>query len=172
MRAFLKQSGKRFALGGAEGPVLSKVEGFTLVELVITIGILAALATITALSLGDFREHQALSNTVDEMIAIVNQARSKTLAAEGGSGYGVHFDPNDAVLFVGPTYTPGDPGNVVDAIDPSIELDSVSLSGGGQEVLFDGLTGGTDDDGTVIVRRLSVNWTASVRALFAKRNER
>ena len=132
----------------------SRARGFTLVEIIIAIGIIVTLASIVALNLGTFRETQGISNASDEIIALVNQARSRTLAADGGTNYGVHFDTQDAVLFAGSSYTPDTTGNITVTLDPSVEIDSVDLAGGGQDVVFDMLTGETEEYGTIAVRRL------------------
>ena len=129
-------------------------KGFTLVEIIIAIAIIVTLASIVALNLGTFRETQGISNATDEIIALVNQARARTLAADGGTNYGVHFGVQDAVLFAGSSYTPGTTGNITVTLDPSVELDAVSLAGGGQDVIFDMLTGETEEYGTVAIRRL------------------
>ena len=130
-------------------------KGFTLIEMIVAIAIITILASIVALNLGSFRETQGISNASDEIIALVNQARSRTLAADGGTNYGVHFDSNEAVLFAGSTYAAGTPGNITVPVDPSIEISDVSLAGSGSDVVFDMLTGDTDDYGTIGIRRLT-----------------
>jgi Tfp pilus assembly protein FimT len=129
--------------------------GVMLMQVLISIVIIATLSTIVAINLGSFRERQALSNTVDEVIALVNQARSRTLAAEGGSVYGVHFGASEAVLFTGATYVPGTFSNRVLAVNSAIVLDAISLQGGGTDVVFDMLTGDTAQYGTLVVHRVS-----------------
>ena len=114
------------------------------------------LATVTVVSLSSFREHQALSNSVDDVLLRSSaRLRAGTIAAEGGTSYGVHFDANDAVLFAGSTYSSGALGNVAITLDPAIEIDAASLSGGGSDVVFDPLTGGTSTDGTLVIKRVS-----------------
>ena len=129
--------------------------GFLIIQVLISIIIIVILATIVALSLGSFREHQELTNAIDGVTALVNEAHSRTLAAEGGTVYGVHLDTSDAVLFAGSTYVPGDPSNQTVTLEPAIEIDTISLAGAGSDIVFDMLTGDTDDYGTFKIDRVS-----------------
>lgn len=129
--------------------------GFTLVELLITIAIILILAGLVVSNIGTFVQGQALNNGVDETIALINEARSRTLAGENGDEYGVHLQSDKAVLFVGPTYSSSASTNKVVTLDSSIVIGSISLGGGGSDVLFDRITGDTNNYGTYIVKKSS-----------------
>lgn len=126
-----------------------------LFQLLIGIVIISILASIVALNLSVFRESQALNNGLDEVKTLLNQARSKTQGAENGVVYGVHLESDKAVLFAGDTYTDGAPGNLTVRFDPTVAIDSISLLGGGSDVVFDAITGNTEESGTFIVKRVS-----------------
>lgn len=56
-----------------------KIRGFTLIELMVTIGILAIIATLAAPSFGDMRSKQNLNKSQQELIAVLNEARAKAV---------------------------------------------------------------------------------------------
>lgn len=128
--------------------------GFLLIQLMITLAILAALGGIAFVSTSVFRERQALYNSVDAASALINEAHGKTLVAQGGTAWGVHLDTNFAELFPGTSYSSGLTGSKIVPLDPAIEFDSVSLASGGSDIIFDPLTGDTADYGTFLVRRV------------------
>ena len=53
--------------------------GFTLVELMVTIAVLAIVATISAPSFSNMITHQNLKKSTNELIGVLNQARSKSV---------------------------------------------------------------------------------------------
>ena len=124
--------------------------GTTLIEVLVVVVIVMIIAGIVFLSFSSFRYGQALPNDVDEVTALLNEARSRTISADAGAQYGVHFDADKAVLFVGNTYTVGAAGNKQVIVNPMIQITSVFLNGGGTNVVFDKLTGETSQYGTLV----------------------
>lgn len=129
--------------------------GLSLIEVVIGIVIVIILATIVAQKFSSFRQGQALSNSVDEVIAIINEARSRTLSGENGQPYGVHLQSDRAVLFAGTTYVANNSTNKAVVLDSAITISSISLQGGGSDVVFNQITGDTNQYGTLIVKQSS-----------------
>ncbi len=129
-----------------------KSRGFMLLQLMIGIVVIGILSGVVALNLGTFLGHQAIDNGVGDVTALLDEARSRTLAHESGSQYGVHLETTKAVLFSGTTYSSTAVDNRVVLIDRSAEITSISLTGGGSDVIFDSLTGDTEEDGTFVVR--------------------
>ena len=82
-------------------------KGFTLIELVLVMGIFSTLIGITSLSLFNIQHATALSADVNVFIADLKQQQLKAMVGEsdgvGGSGYGygVHFTANNYTLFRG-----------------------------------------------------------------------
>lgn len=126
--------------------------GFTFIEIVIVLAIIFIILTITMVSLGNFKEDQYLKNNVNEAVSLINQARSRTLSSEDFSQYGIHFESNRAVLFKGTSYVAGDSNNTILSLSDFIEISTISLDGGGPDLIFEKLNGKTDQPGSVIFR--------------------
>ncbi len=128
--------------------------GFTLIELLISIAILLIVTTLVIFSLRTFGRQVEIDSVGQDILSTLRLARSKTLASEGETTYGVHFESGKYVLFSGSSYTAGAAGNKEYNLSES-EINSITLTGGGSEVIFDRIRGTTSYDGTVSVRLTS-----------------
>lgn len=131
--------------------------GFTVMEFLIALSILAVLTTIVFTSMSAFRSSKALQTVSEEILSLLDEARGNTLSAKDSYAYGTHFESSIMVLFRGATYSSSDPNNKTVDIDGAVEISSISLAGGGQEVLFQKLTGKTSQSGIITIRLKSDN---------------
>lgn len=126
-------------------------KGFTAIEVMIVIAIIVVVTLITVPSLITFRKSQAIQNTTNSIVSLLQEARTKTLASYNNTFYSVYIDTNEATLFTGGTYSSMDAGNKVVNYETPVVLKSVTLTGGGSQVSFDRLKGTTSQDGTIVV---------------------
>jgi prepilin-type N-terminal cleavage/methylation domain-containing protein len=133
-------------------PSCTQKKGFTALELLIVVSIMAILVTIIISPFAAFRNSKVLDTASEETLALLSEARADTLSAKGGYQYGVHFETAQIVLYRGAAYSSTDVSNKVVALDSALEVSSVALVGGGADVLFDRLTGKTSQSGTVVIR--------------------
>lgn len=127
-------------------------KGFTVLELLMVISIIAVLATIITLSFSSFRNSSALQTTSEDVVSILNKARSNTIASKDGYQYGVHFATNDVTIFRGASFVAGDGSNEVHTLDTAVQIASTAFAGGGSDVLFKKFTGKTDNYGTTTLQ--------------------
>lgn len=127
-------------------------KGFTALELLMVVSIMAILATIIISPFAAFRNSKVLDTASEETLAVLSEARGDTLSAKAGYQYGVHFEVAQIVLYRGATYSSSDANNKVIVLDSALEVSSITLAGGGADVLFDRLTGKTSQSGTVVIR--------------------
>jgi hypothetical protein len=119
----------------------------------VAIGLL--LLSIVSISFTSFRNAQTLENSVSEIISLIREARGKTLSSEDSSQYGLHFEASRMVFFKGTVFKepgPAAPYNREIQLSPLVEISSISLAGGGSDVIFKRLTGGTNQYGSVVLR--------------------
>jgi prepilin-type N-terminal cleavage/methylation domain-containing protein len=136
----------------------NKKNGFTLIEIVMVIGIIGILSAIIALNLFKFRAEQSLHNTTSDIISLLNEARINTISSKNSTNYGVHFETNRAVLFTGGTFAEPNSTNKQIDLDSSVLIPvsgGINLNGGGSDVIFTRLSGDTVGYGTIIVRLAS-----------------
>ncbi len=128
------------------------MKGVTIIEIIIAVAILAVITAFTLIALNTFRENQSLKNVVNETVSLINQARSKTLSSQDFSQFGVHFESSRAVLFKGTIFSEPNADNIVLTLPSSIEISSISLNGGGANLIFQKLTGKTGEFGAIVFR--------------------
>ncbi len=131
-------------------------KGITMLEILVVISLLVLLSVVTVPSLVRFRSEQLLNNTASDIVSMINRARSDTVSSLNSTSYGVHFDSNQVVYYVGSVYDP----DIVPLANNKITFDSsiimasdgINLNGGGSNVTFTRLTGETTNYGTITIR--------------------
>ncbi|MDP3661564.1 MAG: prepilin-type N-terminal cleavage/methylation domain-containing protein [bacterium] len=149
-----------------------KYRGFTLLEVVVSVAILALVVGAGWFSFSSYAARRELDSGAARVAALITEARSKTLAGENSSAYGVHFESDRAVLFRAPTYQAGSSDNKTEMLARRITISTISFSG--NEVIFKRLTGAAVSAGsiTLLVRgNPSVSKTVSVNTLGTVESE-
>lgn len=140
--------------------------GFTFFELLIVIGVLAILTVMAFPAFQLFRGESDLNETAEESINSLRLAQNKTLASEGASNYGVHFESDKFVLFKGVNYDSLAPDNDVHNLRKPLEIYAINLAGGGSKIVFDRVVGTTAQFGSVSLR-LKAD-TSKTRTIYIK----
>ena len=123
------------------------LQGFTLVEVLIAIAVITILGGIGVVSFNASRNVRDLTTSAQNMISIIRVAQSKTLAGENDSSWGVHLQTNQITLFAGDTFAASTFTQAY-ALPPSIEITNIALTGGGSDIIFQRVTGQTNQNGT------------------------
>ena len=131
-----------------------KIFGFSLLETIITLAILAVVSTILVYAFSSFRAAQDLSEAHANIIGMIKDARARTLASDANSNYGVHFEISRAVLFKGNSYSSSDPNNDIYFLPATTELNPINLTSSAVDTVFTRLNGTTTTSGTITIRSL------------------
>lgn len=67
-------------------------KGFTLIEILLTLGIIAVIAVVTTLNLAGNRNKTLLTDTARQIGALLREAQSDSMAQSKGASWGVHID--------------------------------------------------------------------------------
>ena len=138
-------------------PCHRKNFGFSLIEMIAVIAIGAVLVAVIVVSFSSFRNSKTVDITADQILAVINEARVKTVSSEDYSRFGVRFEANRVVLFKGDIFTEPNSSNIETAISPLVEISDISLNGGGADIVFQKLTGKTGNYGSLRVKLKSDN---------------
>jgi len=126
--------------------------GFTLIEIIITISIIAILAVVGFVQYQTFQKNIRLTTESEKLIQILQLARDNTVSSVGGQQYGVHIEEAQYTLFTGDTYDALSNDNHVHTLSDEIEIYSTELAGGGDDVVFERISGETAHSGHIFIR--------------------
>jgi prepilin-type N-terminal cleavage/methylation domain-containing protein len=128
---------------------INNKKGFTIIEILIVLSILTLISFITFGFFVDYRKSQGTTQDVELIASLLYKARSDAISSNGSSDYGVHFASSTATTFKGTTYNPSDPVNQVFSFTAGNFLSIISLTSGGVDVVFNKLTGETNQPGSL-----------------------
>lgn len=137
--------------------IINKNKGMNILELIVVISIIVLITTITIPNLSSFKKHQALKNTTADIISLINEARNSTISSKNSTTYGVHFTEDSAILFPGASFTDNPENKQID-FDNTVmisEDSGINLHGGGDDLVFERITGNTTNYGTIVVQLVS-----------------
>lgn len=87
-------------------PRRARTSAFTLVEIMISIGVVALLVAVSAASFSTFMKRDGVVGGSAALAAAIREARARTLASIEGSSYGVKISADRFAVFKGATYSP------------------------------------------------------------------
>ena len=146
----------------------STSRGFTLIEMLVAITILATLSTLIFVSFASFSASESLESSASAVVSSLREARTMAISSKEASLFGIRLEESRIVLFGGATYSASDSGNVPYNLNSLTVIRNISLNGGGSEVVFSRLTGGTNNYGsfegylkssTTTYKRIEINKT-------------
>lgn len=93
-----------------------KDAGFSLVELILVMSIMATLIGLITINLVNSQQRASLSSLVQNLISDIRQQQIKAMVGDTDGGasansYGIHIDSNKYVLFRGTSYDPLETSN-------------------------------------------------------------
>ncbi|OGZ22564.1 MAG: hypothetical protein A3A08_01535 [Candidatus Nealsonbacteria bacterium RIFCSPLOWO2_01_FULL_41_9] len=131
------------------------MKSFTLIEILIVVGILAVLIGLSVPIFGLFQKTSGLNNSAQEIAGFLRLAQNKTLSLEQGGQWGIYFltltSPQQYILFKGSSFSLRDSSfDQVQNLPKSVEIFQVNLAG--QEVVFEKVTGRAVPSGSIYLR--------------------
>lgn len=111
--------------------------GLTLIELMVVVGILGVLFSLTTISLTGLIPKANVSSSIDTLIADLKHQQQKAMLGESGTSnatasaqpFGVHIDSNQYVLYGGISYSAASSSNSAIPVASTIQLSTTFGSG-------------------------------------------
>lgn len=118
-------------------PRICHAKGFTIIEILIVLGLIALLAGVGAVIGFDAVGRATAAGERDILVSLLVSARTKAMANVGEIEHGVYISPTEFILFDGASYGSSDPATH----RPVDRTGAVSVTGD-TEVVFSQLSGG------------------------------
>ncbi len=105
--------------------------GFVLAELVVVMGIMAALFGIVYIRATNIERRTSLPTFTNELLADLRGQQTKAMSGESVAGVaeiqGVHFQTNQYVMFHGSSFSASDPSNIVIPFPDTVTAVSITF---------------------------------------------
>jgi len=131
--------------------------GFTLLEILLSITIIAILAGIGAPIYQSFQNKNELDIAVNTISQSILRAQVLSQAVEGDSVWGVYIATGSLIIFRGDSYT-----NRNQAYDEIYSISSIIAPSGLTEIVFNKLTGSTQNIGEIILTGINDSRTITI----------
>lgn len=112
-----------------------KKNAFTLIELIIVMGLFAVLASIATINLIRPQITTNLDVSFDQIVSDIKQQQLASMVSKKGDYHGIYFDNNSYTLFEGTTYNPTDSNNYKVNLDAGFTFSSINLNS--NQIVFD-----------------------------------
>lgn len=129
-----------------------ETRGITLVEVLLSVAILVILGTVGFISYGGYQRKVELDAVTRDILVTLREAQGKAMTGQDDKSWGVHFDANPTNTYV--LYRDDGSGYAAATekrtsyISSYIKISTVSIQGGGTEILFAKRTGATTTYGS------------------------
>jgi len=143
----------------------SKTFGFTMLELLIVIGITAVLAGVGISSYVNQQRAKLLDSTAQEIVGYLRYVQQKSMAQEQSLQWGVHFDnptsgQDSYALYTGTTYS----SSIETKYLPSGIIFTTPATGNSINISFNKLTGtsATSTTQSITIKSIVTNSTSTI----------
>jgi len=137
-------------------------QGFSLIEILTVIAILLIILGVVLFSFSNFRNQQLLKNNTEDIVYLLKEARTNSIASLDSSEYGVYFNTNQIILFKGTTYLLNNNEFEVFNLNNSISIVSLNLSNNADQVYFNRLNGLPSASGDIVITNGQISKTISI----------
>jgi prepilin-type N-terminal cleavage/methylation domain-containing protein len=100
--------------------------GFTLIEIILTMGVVATLLVVSSINLLSSQRKSSLTSTLDILYSDLREQQMKAMSS-GTTAQGIYFSQNYYVLFNGTAYDPDDSGNFTVELSPNQQFIDITF---------------------------------------------
>lgn len=124
---------------------MRNTKGFTLIELMLIMGLFAALVAIVYINASRPQISSSLNTTVSVLISDIRHQQLKSITGDSATTHGIYFETNKYTLFKGASYNPSDPDNFTVNLTSGLEFSEIGFPGNtlvfGKDGSYSGYTG-------------------------------
>lgn len=110
---------------------INSEKGFTLVELIIVLGITFIIFGFITINMVNFQQKTSVNTTIDTLISEIKNQQTKAMTGAetngSGSSYGIYYQADRYVLFSGPSYSSADPLNFTVMLDSNNSFTNITF---------------------------------------------
>ena len=138
--------------------IFYKENGLTLIEIILSLTILAILTSMSFVWFLDYYRQTELDSSAKSIVNILRKAQSNSTSGKDSKNWGVYFDNtnNKLILFRDEGSGYGDGSSIAikeeNYLSSFVTIVSISLNGGGKEIIFDSPRGETSQYGTIEIK--------------------
>lgn len=125
-----------------------KNKAFTLLEMLLVFALIALFFGLGLLYTQSTTLRADLNTQADELAAYVRLSQSAAASGKGNEAHGLRLETDFYTLFLGTTYNELDTTNTVITLPPTVEIQNLSLNGGGSDLIFSPPYGETENYGS------------------------
>lgn len=125
-------------------------KGFSLLEIIISIAIVAVLSAIVVSSFHTAQLKKEQDGIAQELVASLDHQRTNSQAGKAGLRYGIKFNSSSYTLYSGNTYSITSPSNKVVTLPPGFSINQ-NLVNSDDVIYFTKIYGEANEDATFVV---------------------
>lgn len=139
-----------------------KKNAFTLLEVLVGVALLGIVFGLVLLYSQVSVVRTDLNAQVDTFVSYARLSQSYAASGKDGSSHGIYLENDSYTIFTGSSYNALSSTNTVVELPPTLEIQNISLNGGGTTILFTGPKGATDNYGSLDFVSNTINKTVTV----------
>lgn len=124
-------------------------KGISLVEIILVVVLITISLGFSVLYYQTSQLRADIKTQTVEFVSYLRLAHSDAVAGLHGQSHGMHVENDSYTTFRGGSYNPDDPNNYKIELPSTITIQNIALNGGGDDIIFTGPNGETNDYGTL-----------------------
>jgi prepilin-type N-terminal cleavage/methylation domain-containing protein len=124
-------------------------KAFTLLEMLVVFALMGILFGLMVLYTQVTQVRADLNAQVDVFVAYARLTQSNAASGKDDTDQGLHLETDSYTLFSGAAYNPVDSANTLIELPPTVEIQNITLNGGGGDLLFSPPRGESSTYGTL-----------------------
>lgn len=113
-----------------------KRKAFTLLELLVVFALMGILVGMSLLYAQVSQVRADLNSQVDTFVGYARLAQSEAASGKDNQSHSIHLEADRYVLYDGAVYNAAASSNTALELPPTLEIQNITLNGGGSDILF------------------------------------